>query len=264
MPKNSTLLFEVKNNVACVTLNRPDAANAINLELAQELDKVMVGCADDPAVRAVLIAGAGKVFCAGGDMKEFSSKSESELPGYLEDLTTHLHRAVFRLARMRAPVIAAVNGAAAGAGFSLVCACDLALAAESAKFTLAYTRIGLTVDGSASYFLPRIMGFRRAKMLAILNPVLSAAEACTMGIVMRVVPDAELANDAQALSERLAAGPTHAYGGIKRLFLDSGASELEEQMGRETESVCAAAWTRDAREGIAAFLAKREPKFTGE
>ena len=260
----STLIYEVKNGVAHIMLNRPDAANGINLELAQDLDQAAIKCDEDPAVRAVLIWGAGKLFCAGGDLKSFAPKSESELPRYLEDVTTNLHRAISRFARMSAPVMAAVHGSAAGAGFSLACACDLVIAAESAKFTMAYTRAGLTPDGSATYYLPRIVGSRRALELALLNPVLSAKEAHALGIVTRVVPDAELMAQATALAEQLASGPTRAYRGVKRLLLDSATSTLEEQMARETETICATAWSRDAREGIAAFVGKRAPKFSGE
>lgn len=264
MTKFSTLLFEVKNNVAHVTLNRPDAANGINLELARDLDQAMLKCTTDTAVRALLISAAGKMFCAGGDLKAFSAQGETRLPRYLEELTSHLHHAISRIARMKPPVLVAVNGTAAGAGMSLVCACDLAIAAESAKLTMAYTRAGLTPDGSATYFLPRLVGLRKATELALLNPVLSAAEACELGIVNRVVPDADLAAEAVKLAEQLAAGPTQAYGGVKRLLLESATGELDEQMGRETETICAAAWTKDAREGIAAFLAKRKPTFTGQ
>lgn len=260
----SDLIFEVKNGVAHLTLNRPDAANGFNLELAREFDDASRKCDDDPAVRAVLVSGAGKLFCAGGDLKSFASKSESDLPRYLEDVTTHLHKAISRFARMKAPVIAAVHGSAAGAGFSLACAMDLVIAARSAKFTMAYTRAGLTPDGSATYFLPRIVGFRRALELALLNPVLSASEAKELGIVSRVVPDAELSAQALALAEQLASGPTRAYLGVKRLLLDSATSALEEQMGRETETICSTAWTKDAREGIAAFVGKRAPSFTGQ
>jgi 2-(1,2-epoxy-1,2-dihydrophenyl)acetyl-CoA isomerase len=259
----STLLLEIKDNVAHLTLNRPDAANGINLELARDLDEASLKCDDNPDVRAILIRGAGRMFCGGGDLKAFASKSESELPHYLEDVTSHLHRAIGRLSRTRAPVIAAVHGSAAGAGFSLVCACDLAIAAESAKFTMAYTRAGLTPDGSATYYLPRIVGLRRTAELALLNPVLSAKEAHALGIITRVVPDAELEASANAIAEQLAAGPTRAYAGIKRLLVESATSELQEQMGRETETICSAAWTKDAREGIEAFVAKRAPKFIG-
>jgi len=260
----SNLILEVKNAVAHITLNRPDAANGINLELAQELDEVARQCDKDPAVRAVLISGAGKLFCAGGDLKSFAAKNETQLPRYLEDVTTHLHRSIARLARMKSPVIAAVHGSAAGAGFSMVCAMDFVIAAESAKFTMAYTKAGLTPDGSSTFFLPRIVGFRRAMELAVLNPVLSSKEALALGIVTRVVPDAELSTRATAFAEELAAGPTRAYGAVKRLLIDGAMSPLEEQMGQETQTICSISWTKDAREGIAAFVAKRAPKFTGE
>ena len=262
--KYENILLEIRNGVAHLTLNRPNAANGMNLDLCTELDAVSRSLDENDAVRAVLISGAGKLFCAGGDLKEFATKGERELPHHLEDLVTHLHRAISRFARMRSPVIAAVHGSAAGAGMSLACACDLVVAAESARFTMAYTRAGLTPDGSGSYFLPRIIGFRRALELALLNPVLSAREANALGIVTRVVPDAELMTNATALAEEIAQGPTLAYRGVKRLMLESATSELDEQMGRETETICATSMTRDAREGIAAFLAKRPPKFTGQ
>jgi 2-(1,2-epoxy-1,2-dihydrophenyl)acetyl-CoA isomerase len=260
----SNLILEVKNSVAHLTLNRPEAANGINLELAQDLDHAARKCDDDPAVRAILISGAGKFFCAGGDLKSFAAKSETDLPRYLEEVTSHLHRAVSLFARMRSPVVAAVHGSAAGAGFSLTCAVDFVIATESAKFTMAYTKAGLTPDGSSTFYLPRIVGPRRALELAILNPILSAQQALDFGIVTRMVPDAELLSTATAFAEELATGPTLAYRGVKRLIIDSAVAGLEEQMGHETETICAAAWTKDAREGIAAFVEKRRPKFTGE
>ena len=263
MYKFSTLLLEIKDQVAHLTLNRPDAANTINLELAQDLDEASLKCGDNPDVHVILIKGAGRMFCGGGDLKTFASRSESELPRYLEDVISHLHRAIARFSRTKSPVIAAVNGSAAGAGFSLVCACDLVIAAESAKFTMAYTRAGLTPDGSATYFLPRIIGWRRTAELVLLNPVLTAKEAHDLGIVTRVVPDAELDARATAIAEQLAAGPARAHAGIKRLLIESATSQLEEQMGRETETICSIAWSKDAREGIEAFVAKRAPKFTG-
>lgn len=258
------LILEVKNGVAHLTLNRPEAANGINLELAEDLDHAARKCDDDPAVRAILITGAGKFFCAGGDLKSFAAKSETDLPRYLEEVTSHLHRAVSLFARMRSPVVAAVHGSAAGAGFSLVCAVDFVIAAESAKFTMAYTKAGLTPDGSSTFYLPRIVGPRRAIELAILNPILTAKQALDLGIATRMVPDAELMTTATAFAEELATGPTLAYRGVKRLLIDSAVAGLEEQMGRETETICATAWTKDAREGIAAFVEKRPPKFTGE
>jgi len=260
----SNLILAVTNGVAHLTLNRPEAANGINKEMAEDLDRAARQCDDDPAVRAVLLSGNGRFFCAGGDLKAFASRAENELPSYLEEVTANLHHAVSLFARMRSPVIAAIHGSAAGAGFSLACAADFVIAAESAKFTMAYTKAGLTPDGSSTFYLPRIVGQRRAMELAILNPILSAKEALDLGIVTRMVADADLMKTATAFAEELAVGPTMAYRGVKRLILESSTAGLEDQMGRETETICGVSSTRDAREGIAAFVAKRRPNFTGQ
>ncbi len=264
MANYSTLLFEVREHVAHMTLNRPDAANGINLEMASEIRHAARRCATDPEIRAVLLSGAGKMFCAGGDLKAFAAQPEGELPGFLEQVTLHLHQAISHFARMNAPVVAAVHGSAAGGGFSLACACDFPIAAESAKFTMAYTRAGLTPDGSSTYFLPRIIGYRRTLELAITNRVLSAREAAEMGLVTRVVPDAELISEATKFATQLATGPTAAYGGVKRLLIDSFTNTLEAQMYLEGDYISAMGRTIDGREGIASFLAKRPPKFSGK
>ncbi len=263
MANYSTLLFEVREHVAHITLNRPEAANGINLEMASEIRHAARRCATDPEIRAVLLSGAGKMFCAGGDLKAFAAQPEGELPGFLEQVTLHLHQAISHFARMNAPVVAAVHGSAAGGGFSLACACDFPFAAESAKLTMAYTRAGLTPDGSSTYFLPRIIGYRRTLELAITNRVLSAHEAAEMGLVTRVVPDADLIAEATKFATQLASGPTAAYGGVKRLLIDSFTNTLEAQMYLEGDYISAMGRTVDGREGIASFLAKRPPKFSG-
>src|SRR5216683_5923375 len=216
-------------------------------------------CATDPEIRAVLLSGAGKIFCAGGDLKAFAAQAHDELPGYIEQVTLHLHQAIAHFTRMNAPVVVAVHGSAAGGGFSLAVSCDFVYAAESAKFTMAYTRAGLTPDGSSTYFLPRIIGYRRALELAITNRVLSAREAAEMGLVTRVVPDADLIAEATKFATQLAAGPTAAYGGVKRLLIDSFTNTLEAQMYLEGDYISAMGRTADGREGIASFLAKRPP-----
>jgi len=256
-----TLLFEVRDNVAYVTLNRPDAANAINLQLAKDLAYAAMQCDEDPNVRAVVLTGTGKMFCAGGDVRSFS-ESGDEMPALLKEITTYLHAAVSRFARMNAPVIVAVNGTAAGAGFSLACAGDLAVAAESAKFTMAYTRIGLTPDGSSTYYLPRLLGTRRTLELMLTNRLLTATEAFEWGILNRVVADEALAQEAEKLARSLAEGPTLALGRVKDLILHSDDS-LESQMERETRVIADSARTQDAKEGIRAFLEKRKATFTG-
>ncbi len=259
----ANLIFDVRDNVAHITLNRPEAANSINREMASDLMHAVMQCGEDPVIRAVVITGAGRIFCSGGDLKGFAAQGE-HLPYYLKEVTTYLHAAISRLVRMDLPVIAAVNGNAAGAGMALACACDIVIAAESTRFTMAYTRVGLTPDGSSSYFLPRIVGLKRALELALTNRVLSAQEALQWGIVTRVVPDADLLAQANALALQLAAGPKKAQGASKRL-LHSGCSEtLETQLEHESQTLASMARTADAGEGITAFLEKRPPKFGGQ
>ncbi|MGH7906784.1 MAG: enoyl-CoA hydratase/isomerase family protein [Candidatus Binataceae bacterium] len=264
MADYAKLLFEIRDHVAHVTFNRPEAANAMDAEMAREFEDCIAACDDEKKVRAILLTGAGKMFCAGGDLKAFAAESREALPAFVERMASCLHRGIARMARMAAPVVAAVNGAAGGAGMSIACAADFVFAADSAKFTMAYTRAGLTPDGSSSYFLPRIVGFRRAAELMIANPVLDAARALELGIATRVVPANELIPQAEKFAVDLAAGATLAYGTVKRLLLSSANNTLESQMELEGASIARMMTTADAREGIAAFVAKRPPKFTAE
>lgn len=256
------VLYEVRDAVAHVTLNRPKAANAINLALGRELAYAAMECDEDPNVRAVLIKAApgSKLFCAGGDLRSFADAGD-RTPLLLKELTTYLHAAISRFTRMRAPVIAAVNGAAAGAGFSLAAATDLAICGESSTFTMAYTAAGLTPDGSSTYFLKRLLGRRRTLELMMLNRRLSAAEALDWGIVNQVVPDDELTAASETLASTLAAGPTAAFGITKQLLLSE--ESLEGQMELETRGIADAARTSDARSAIQAFLEKKRPEFKG-
>jgi len=258
----STLLYEVREAVAWITLNRPQAANALNAEMGRELMEVTLAADEDAGVRAVVITGAGSLFCAGGDLRAFSESGE-RVSSTLKEITTYLHAAISRLARMDPPVVAAVNGAAAGAGMSLACACDFVMAAETARFTMAYTRAGLTPDGSATYFLPRLVGPRRALELTLTNRTLSAQEAVEWGIANRVVAADALLEEAQALATQLAVGPTRAFGTAKRLLREGWNESLESQMENESRAIAAIARSADSREGIAAFLEKRAPRFTG-
>jgi len=258
-----TIEFEVRDAVAHVTLNRPDAANALDLALAGDLRDAAQACERDPAVRAVLLAANGKMFCAGGDLKDFASAPEG-IPAFVRKVADTFHEALLVLARMNAPVVAAVQGAAAGAGMSLACAADVAIAGESAKFTMAYTAAGLTPDGSSTWVLPRVIGQLRALELMLTNRRLSAAEAAEWNLINRVVPDADLAAEAEKLARTLAAGPTRAYGAVKKLLAASADNDLATQLGLETDSIAAMAGTRDGEEGIRAFLEKRAPGFTGE
>jgi 2-(1,2-epoxy-1,2-dihydrophenyl)acetyl-CoA isomerase len=259
----TTLLFDVRDNVAHITLNRPEAANSINEEMGKDLMHAALRCDEDPEIRAVLISGAGKIFSGGGDLKAFSARG-NQLPYHIKEVTTYLHAAMSRLTRMDAPVVAAVHGAVAGAGMSIAIACDIVVAAETTRFMVAYTRAGLVPDGSSTYFLPRIIGLKRALELTLTNRMFSAQEALQWGLVTRVVPDNELLAQASAIAVQLAAGPTRAYGISKRLLHSGWTETLETQMENESQAIANSARTADAREGITSFLEKRPPKFKGQ
>jgi 2-(1,2-epoxy-1,2-dihydrophenyl)acetyl-CoA isomerase len=257
-----TLRFDRDGAVATITLHRPDAANSVNLLMANELLAVANRCASDDSLRAVVLTAEGRMFSAGGDVAGFAAaENASEL---LRAITTGLHAAILRFQRMDAPVVVAVNGIAAGAGFSLALTGDFVIAAESAKFTMAYTGIGLSPDGSSTFFLPRLVGPLKAKELMMRNAMLTAAEAEALGLVSRVVPDAELMGVARALAAELAAGPTRAYGAVKRLVAESFGNTLDTQLELETREIADLAnRTADAHNAVAAFLAKRKPLFEG-
>jgi 2-(1,2-epoxy-1,2-dihydrophenyl)acetyl-CoA isomerase len=260
--QSTHVLLDIRENVATITLNRPEILNALNLEMARDLMNAAIACDENPDVRAVVLTGAGSTFCAGGDLKSFVAQGE-HLPAHLKEMTTFLHTAVSYLVRMPAPVIAAVQGSAAGAGMSLACACDLVIAAESARFTAAYTRIGVTPDGSLTYFLSRSVGMKRALELTLTNRTLSAQEAYQWGIVTSIVPDGSVQEQTEALARRLGAGPTLALGATKRLLYQGWKESLETQMTYETQAISTMAGSPDGQEGISAFLAKRAPHFNG-
>jgi 2-(1,2-epoxy-1,2-dihydrophenyl)acetyl-CoA isomerase len=259
MPAYETIDLDVRDGVAHLTLNRPDAANGINLQLAQDLMDATLAIAADPGARVVLLTGAGRMFCGGGDVKGFADRDD--LPTYLRETLGPLHVAITNLVRGDAPVVAAVQGSAAGAGMGFVGASDLVVAAESAKFVMAYTGIGLTPDGSSSWFLPRIVGLKRALDLTFTNRVLTAAEALEWGLITKVVPDDELLDEAGALAARLATGPALALAAAKRLLHTSLEETLETHLAREAEAISAASGTAEGIEGVAAFVEKRKPVF---
>jgi 2-(1,2-epoxy-1,2-dihydrophenyl)acetyl-CoA isomerase len=251
------------SGLARLELRRVDAANAVDPTMARELRHAVVSLLHEPAVRALLITAAGPVFCGGGDLAAFAEVPPERLGAFIEDLTIDLHAAVARLTRMAAPVVAAVTGSVGGAGMSLVAACDLVVASDRAKFTMGYTRAGLVPDGTSSFFLSRVVGLRRAAELMLTNRTLTAAEALEWGLVNEVVEPDAVAARAEALAVALAAGPTGAFGGAKRVLYEGASSSLEEAMERESEAIARAAGWADAREGIASFLEKRAPNFDG-
>ena len=257
------LLYELRDGVARITFNRPKAYNAITLDSCRELCDIVNQVSSDKSVRAVVLTGAGeKAFCAGGDVAGFAAAGDG-VEVLVKQMTGYLHMAVSRLAWMDAPVIAAVNGVAAGAGLSLVGACDLAIASDRATFTSAYASVGLTPDGSSTWFLPRLIGRRRTLELMMTPRVLSATEAQDWGLINRVVPAADLAGEVDRLALQIAAGSTAAYAAGKRLVMLSAGDSLESQMERETRAIASAASSADGREGAQAFVEKRKPMFSG-
>ena len=257
-----TLTYEVADGVATITLMRPDAANALNGQAFREIWDVSLKCDDDPAVRAVIITATGRMFCSGGDLKDFASRGD-DLPRYLTESATLFHAAITRFQRMDAPVVIAVNGVAAGAGISLVSSGDVVIASEEALFVSAYTASGLTPDGSATYFLAKHVGLMRAKELVLLNRRLTAAEAQDWGLVTRVVAPDGLMDEAREIATGFAKGPTKAFGGAKRLLLSAFDGSLETQLEKESISISDMARTRDGRHGIETFAARGKPTFEG-
>jgi 2-(1,2-epoxy-1,2-dihydrophenyl)acetyl-CoA isomerase len=252
---------ETRGAVALVTLNRPESANTLNLQMGMDLLAAALACARNAEVRAVVLTGAGRNFCFGGDLRAMASRDTAG-DDYIRELTTYLHAAIAHFTRMDAPVIAAVNGTAAGAGVGLVAMADLAVCARSAKFNLAYTNAGLTPDAGTSFLLPRIVGAKRTMELLLLNRTLTAAEALSWGLVNEVVADEEVHARALAIAAQLAAGATRAYGATKRL-LAASLGAFESQMILESETIAAHAVGAEGTEGISAFLEKRRPDFSG-
>ncbi|TVP81707.1 MAG: enoyl-CoA hydratase [Alkalicoccus sp.] len=250
----------VENYVGTITLNRPEAGNAINLQLAQELMEAAIFCSENEEIRAVVLTGVGNKFSVGGDLKSFAEKGEG-IGSHLKFVTASLHQAISHLAGMNKPCIGAVNGTAAGGGMSLACACDLVYASDHAKFVTAYNQIGLSPDGSGSYFLPRLVGVRRAMELLYTNRVLDAKEAEAWGLINRAVPQEDLMSTVLDLAEKLAEGPVNAYGATKKLLYHSLQESLETQMSKESLSLAERAGSSEGKEGISAFLEKRQADY---
>lgn len=260
MAEYETLRVERHGRIERITLNRPDLANGLDLQMARELAVAAARCDEDPEVRAVLLTATGRFFCAGGDLK--AMEEHADHPGrFIKELAGTLHIAMATFARMDAPLVVAVNGTAAGAGFSLAIAGDLVIAAQSAKFTMAYTRAGLSPDGGSTYLLPRLVGLRRAQDLMLTNRVLSSAEALDWGLVTSVVADEELSTVALATAESVAAGSKGAQTAVKSMLLTSFTNPLETQLEIEARNIAACAQSDDGTEGRQAFIAKRSPKF---
>lgn len=254
-----TLQFDQAGAVTTITLNRPEAANGMNDTMTRELAEAATR-ADNAATKVVVITGAGRFFCAGGDLKAMAASPLGPGP-FVKGIADDLHRAISTFARMDAVVITAVNGVAAGAGFSLAVSGDLVLVSDRASFTMAYTKAGLSPDGSASYQLPRLVGVRRAQELMLTNRTLSAAEALEWGLVNEVVEGEALTRRVAELAGQIAAGAKQANAAVKKLILASLGNDIENQMALESTLIAENADGPDGREGIDAFVNKRAPKF---
>jgi len=257
--RDAPLLCWREGSVAHLRFNRPDAMNAIDIPMAQAFLTACRAIAEDPLVRAVWISGSGRAFMAGGDI----ATMRHDPPAISRELIDGMHGGLRLLAQLRAPVVASVHGAVAGGGFGLMLCCDLVIAAEATRFCVAYPLIGASCDCSTSWALPRLVGMRKALELALLADTFDAMEALRLGLVNRVVPQTELHVNAERTVQRLAAGPTLAYGHLKRLIRISLDNDLSAQLDAEAAGFQACAGTGDFAEGVAAFLDKRTPHFTG-
>lgn len=258
------VLLTYGEGIANIQLNRPDAGNGFNIELMRALQDVTMRVHGDRRVRAVILSGNGKLFCAGGDVKEFAAKGAG-LPDYLRMATAYLQVCVSGLVNLEVPVIAKVHGyATGGAGMGLVCCSDLVICGKSARFMAGATRVGMAPDAGATALLSKIVGFRRAMELVLTNRFVEAAEAERIGLVNRVVPDAELDAEVLALARQMAAGAPRSQGATKRLMWNGIGRGFEASLPDEAREVSALSGTADALEGLAAVIAKRAPQFRGE
>jgi 2-(1,2-epoxy-1,2-dihydrophenyl)acetyl-CoA isomerase len=257
------LQFEIRDGIARIQFDRPQVLNALDVPMADAFLDACRAIEADRSVRAVVLAGAGRAFMAGGDLSTFHANL-ADAGNAARRLIDPLHAALAILASIDAPVVASVHGAVAGAGVSVALAADLALAADDARFTFAYSKIGASGDGSITWSLPRVVGLRRAMEIALLSDTLDARTALAWGLVNRVVPATDLGAETETLLQRLAQGPTAAYGRIKRLLRTSFERDLVTQMAEEREAFAAGTATHDFAEGVAAFVAKRAPKFQGQ
>jgi 2-(1,2-epoxy-1,2-dihydrophenyl)acetyl-CoA isomerase len=262
LPKGASVTLQVHSGIARLTLNRPTSSNAIDLEFARAFRHVVAALSERDDVRAVILSGRGKTFCVGGDLKSFAAEGPNA-PAYVQTIIENFHAGLLQLVNMPAPVIAGVQGAAAGAGLGLALAADIVIAADDAKFVMAYTNAGVTPDGGTTWILPRLIGLHRALDLTLRNRVLTAHEAHQLGLVAELCPSAELGARVNAIAESVASGPTNAFAQAKRLLRQSFHTDLHTQLDAEGQTVVASFATADGQEGARAFSERRAPAFHG-
>ncbi len=258
---SSSLLVERAGFIATLTLNRPEVGNALDVPLARALMEAAIACDEDETIRCVVLTGAGRMFCAGGDVSSFSAAGDG-IPVLLKEITSYVNAAVARFAHMSKPLLTAINGPAAGVGLSLALLGDIGIAAQSAHFTAAYTALGLSPDGGMTWLLPRLVGLRKAQELTFLNTRVPAQEALSLGLITRAVEDANFEGEVQAMANRLASSATPALGRVRNLLIDSFSASLEAHMEAEARAIAASSRTAEGREGVAAFIARRQPRFS--
>jgi 2-(1,2-epoxy-1,2-dihydrophenyl)acetyl-CoA isomerase len=258
---NNSILLKIENKVAYITLNRPEVFNSFNRDMALSLQSIMDDCETNTDVRAIVLTGNGKAFCAGQDLKEVTDPDLN--PGFKKILEEHYNPIITRIRSIKKPVIAAVNGVAAGAGANIALACDIVVAHEKVSFIQAFSLIGLVPDSAGTFFLPRLIGFQKALALAMLGDKVSAEEAERLGMLYKVLPLESFEEDVNKLAVKLANMPTKALGLIKELFNQSMTNTLEDQLALESKLQIEAAQSEDYAEGVAAFIGKRKPEFKG-
>ncbi len=258
-----TIEFAIDDGVARLTLNRPDKLNSFNAQMHEEVREAMKTVRRDDGVRCLLLGANGRGFCAGQDLSERNVAPDAEVPDLGESLEQKYNPLIRSLTSLEKPVVCAVNGVAAGAGANIALACDIVLAAESARFIQSFCNIGLVPDSGGTWILPRLVGHARAMGLALLGERLSARQAEEWGLIWKCVADDELAAEAGRLAKHLATRPTHGLGLIKRAMLASSANTLDQQLDLERDLQRLAGLSEDYREGVAAFMQKRDPEFRG-
>ena len=258
---SNSIELKIEHNVAYITLNRPEVFNSFNREMALLLQDTLDACETNDEVRAIVLIGTGKAFCAGQDLKEIITPELN--PGFKKILEEHYNPIILRIRNIEKPIIAAVNGVAAGAGANIALACDVVIADENASFIQAFSKIGLIPDSAGTFFLPRLIGFQKASALAMLGDKVGAAEAERIGMIYKYVPSEDFQETIQKLAIKMAQMPTKALGLIKKSFNQSLVNNLEQQLSVEAKYQIESAETEDFNEGISAFIEKRKPNFKG-